>query len=146
MGQIQPQASHKKIMPELLVFQNNRLLLVKGVEGERIFWWPPGAYWMCEKICDLQVEEPKQWIQRVLHNQVGVELKHASLRSINIVAANHAPVFVYQVDVEGEPKPNTDRGFVETAFFESNHLPNVLGRDDKHGSWLHELLEEYWTN
>jgi hypothetical protein len=146
MGQIQAKASHKKIMPELLVFNNHRLLLVKGVEGERVFWWPPGAYWICEKMCDLKLEEPKQWIQRVLHDQVGVALKRASLKSINIVAANHAPVFVYQVDVEGEPKPNTCRGFLETAFFDLNHLPKVLGRDDNHGSWLHDLLKEYWRD
>jgi hypothetical protein len=145
MGQIHTQASHTKIMPELLVFQDNRVLLVKGVEGERVFWWPPGAYWVCEKTCDLQVEDPKLWIKRVLNDQVGLDLLNASLRSINIVAPNHEPVFVYQVDVEGDPKPNQSRGFQETAFFESQHLPQVLGRDDKHGSWLHKLLHDYWT-
>lgn len=145
MGQIQKLASHKKIMPELLVFQDNRLLLVKGVEGERIFWWPPGAYWISEKICDLQLEDPYHWIQRVLLDQIGVKLREASLRSINIVAADHAPVFVYQVNIEGDPKPNISRGFLETAFFDSIHLPKILGRDEKHGSWLHDLLDEYWT-
>jgi hypothetical protein len=145
MGQTQARASHKKVMPELLVFHDKRLLLVKGIEGDRVFWWPPGAYWISEKICDLQFEEPREWITRVLESQIGVGLAHASLRSINIISANHAPVFVYQVDIEGEPKPNTTRGFLETAFFEPQHLPKVLGRDDKHGSWLHDLLVEYWT-
>ncbi|MEH1970380.1 hypothetical protein [Nostoc sp.] len=133
-------------MPELLVFQDNRLLLVKGIEGERVFWWPPGAYWISEKICDLQVEEPKQWIERVLRSQVGVELAQVSLKSVNFVAVNHAPVFVYQVNVQGEPKHNTERGFLATDFFEQNNLPQNLGRDEKHGLWLHELLEEYWTD
>ena len=145
MGNVKKQECHKKIMPELLVFKNKKLLLVKGIESERVFWWPPGAYWISEKVCDLQFEEPDQWIRRVLNSQIGVELKQAFLRSINIISANHAPVFVYQVDIKGDPMPNTCRGFVEIAFFESHNLPAVLGRDDKHGSWLHGLLEEFWA-
>jgi hypothetical protein len=146
MGQINSLASHKRIMPELLVFRDNQLLLVKGVEGDRVFWWPPGAYWMCEKMCDLQAEEPKHWIQRVLHDQIGVKLIQETLKSINFIAANHAPVFVYLVDVEGDPKPNSCRGFLEVAFCDSLHLPKVLGRDNNHGLWLHGLLDEYWSN
>lgn len=146
MGQTQSQAVHKKIMPELLVFQENKLLLVKGIEGERVFWWPPGAYWICEKICDLEIEEPKLWIQRVLQSQIGVDVEQAALRSVNFIAPNHAPVFVYQVQVVGKPQPNKERGFIDADFFESNNLPTVLGRDHQHGSWLHELLNDYWKN
>lgn len=145
MGTTHVQASHKNIMPELLVFQDNLLLLVKGIEKGRVFWWSPGAYWLCEKICNLQVEKPEEWIKRVLRSQIDVELINAFLRGINLVHSNHPPVFIYHVNVEGEPKANLEKGFLEIGFFEQDKLPQVLGRDDEHGSWLRKLLEEHQT-
>jgi len=140
MGNIHMQTSFKVIMPEILVFRNDEVLLVKGKENDRIFWWTPGAYWIREKSCDLQIEEPKQWIKRVLRSQIHVKLMNAFLRSVSFVAPNHAPVFVYQVDIEGKPKPNLKRDFLEIDFFKTDNLPEQLGRDEAHGTWLRGLL------
>lgn len=144
MGSIRTSSSYNTVMPELLVFKENTLLLVKGIEEKKQFWWPPGAYWISEKICNLENEEPEQWIKRTLQSQIKVGLVSSVLKKVDFISKDHSPVFIYFVNINGEPIPNSDQGFLEVGFFHKNSLPLALGRDNAHGLWLQKLVEEFW--
>jgi hypothetical protein len=143
MGHISASHNSGLVMPELLIRNGNRFLLVRGTERGREYWWPPGAYWLTEKACNLAVEQPTEWVERVLADQVNLVVHKMTLLHIAFVAPSHPPVMVFQLEVNGEPAPNNARGFDAAKYFSIDELPTVLGRDEEHGTWLRTMLKTH---
>lgn len=141
MGSVNAVPTSKVVMPEILMFAGSDILLVHGVENGREFWWPPGSYWVAEKACDLSVEQPQDWVRRVLGGQVRLELSDIRLRSVEFVAPVHPPVLVYEVRASGTPEPSVEYEFDAARYFPVSALPDNLGRDAVHGKWLRGLLD-----
>lgn len=140
MGAVTATVSHSAVMPEVLVMRDDRYLLLRGQEKGLTFWWSPGAYWIEAGTCDLTTTDPHEWIRTTLRDQIEVDVTGAALRGVSLVDADHAPVLTYVVTIDGEPRPNARLGFDEVGFFAVGELPDRLGRDERHGQWLRDLL------
>lgn len=143
VGEVNATVSYSAIMPEVLVRRGNKFLLVKGREGEKTFWWPPGAYWMNAGTCDLRETDPGAWIKTTLMDQIKTDVKEVSLRGVSLIDINHAPVLIYSATIDGEPKPNPSLGFDEAGFFAFSEFPDNIGRDKVHGRWLRNLVGNF---
>ncbi len=143
MGNVGATATHLEVMPEVLVWGEDGLLLVRGQEKGRTFWWPPGAYWIDAGTCSLESEQPGDWIERVVADQVGVTVERSSLRGVSIIHPAHSPVLLYEVTVSGDPTPNRELGFDAAGYFPLDQLPSELGRDDEHGAWLKDVAASW---
>jgi hypothetical protein len=140
MGNVSTTSACDVVMPEILTFSADKVLLVHGKENGREFWWPPGAYWIVEKSCDLSREQPQDWVTRVLSDQLRVSTTDVRLRSVEFIQPSHPPVLIYEVRVEGEFQPSSQHGFDDAKYFPVASLPVNLGRDTVHGEWLKNLL------
>lgn len=133
------------VLPEILTFSADGVLLVHGAENGREFWWPPGSYWVAEKACSLAAEQPEDWINRVLRAQVGVPPTDIRLRSVEFIDRTHPPVLVYEARIAGVPEPSAAYAFDAARFFPVTKLPDNLGRDQLHGTWLKGLLQRTYA-
>ena len=141
MGSVHSTGSATHVLPEILTFADNgKVLLVHGAENGREFWWPPGAYWLAEKACDLTEEQPDEWIRRVLKAQVNLEPTNVRLRSVEFIDRNHPPVMIYEADTANRQIPSLNYSFDGAKYFAIELLPPNLGRDFRHGEWLKSLL------
>ncbi len=140
MGAIDASVTSATVMPEILSFSGAEVLLVHGKENGKEFWWPPGAYWIAEKSCDLTTEQPERWVHRVLMSQLQAGSADIKLRSVEFVHRAHPPVLVYEVQIDGELQPSMQYGFDAVKYFAIADLPANLGRDEAHGEWLKTLL------
>ena len=142
MGAVNITHSFDSIMPELIVLDDNKFLLVRGEENGSEFWWPPGAYWINHAPCNLNEYQPSQWISDTLAEQLDVHASSIELLRVEFIAPDHRPVLVYKVEVKGSPKANERLGFIEADYFERDELPTNLGRDQEHGDWLRSLMAD----
>jgi hypothetical protein len=143
MGNVAANIAHSAVMPEVLVEQDNRFLLVRGQENGRTFWWPPGAYWINAGTCDLHTTDPTVWIAETLKDQIDVDVTSVVLKGVSLIDDSHAPVLVYSATISGQPHPNNQLGFDEAEFFSVAEFPDSIGRDEVHGRWLHDLIGTY---
>lgn len=143
MGALSAEITHSAVMPEVIVEQDDRILLVRGQEAGRVFWWPPGAYWIEAGTCDLNTTDPVTWVGATLKTQLNVNVTKASLRGVSLIDARHSPVLIYSATVIGEIAPNKDLGFDRAEFFSVADFPQAIGRDEKHGAWLRGLIDNY---
>lgn len=143
MGAVSAEIAHSTVMPEVIVERDNRILLVRGQEADRVFWWPPGAYWIEAGTCDLNITDPVAWVGTTLKNQLNVDVTGASLKGVSLIDAKHSPILIYSATLSGEITPNKDFGFDRAEFFQLADFPQTIGRDEKHGAWLRSLIESY---
>jgi hypothetical protein len=141
MGTVSSTTVSAVVLPEILTFSGDEILLVHGIENGCEFWWPPGSYWLAEKACSLTAEQPEAWIDRVLRAQVRVSPTAIRLRSVEFIDRTHPPVLVYEARLEGAPEPSAVYAFDAARFFPVADLPGNLGRDSAHGQWLRGLLQ-----
>lgn len=142
MGNTSAKACGNIVLPEILTTRGGKVLLIHGSENGKNFWWPPGAYWLREKACNLSEEQPESWIRRVIQSQIGVEVLHSQLQSVEVLGPGHPPVLVYTVKLDERHSPAPMSGFDRAEYFDISDLPSELGRDDKHGSWLTGMLQK----
>lgn len=128
------------VLPEILTFSGDEVLLVHGSEGEQQFWWPPGAYWLAEKACNLTSEQPDAWVARVLRSQINATPSEVRLCSVEFIDRSHPPVLIYEAQLTSQPRPSSAHGFDQARYFPITALPEQLGRDRQHGDWLRTLL------
>ena len=140
MGAVAAMPTSPVVLPEILTYSDQSVLLVHGVENGKEFWWPPGAYWLAQKACHLAEEQPDDWVRRVLREQVRASLSRTRLRSVEFIDRSHPPVLVYEAQLSDRPLPSPDYNFDEARYFPLDALPENLGRDARHGQWLRSLL------
>ena len=143
MGSVSANIVHSAVMPEVLVEQDDRFLLVRGHENGETFWWPPGAYWVNAGTCDLHTTDPAVWVGTTLKDQIDTDVTSVALKAVSLIDVDHAPVLIYSATISGEPRPNDRLGFDQAAFFSVSDFPDSIGRDEVHGRWLRDLVASY---
>jgi hypothetical protein len=143
VGEVNAKIAHSAVMPEVIVRRDDEYLLVRGYEKGDSFWWSPGAYWVNAGTCNLRETDPATWIAETLMEQIKVDVEDVSLKGVSLVDADHAPVLIYSAKIVGDPHPNPALGFDKVSFFAASEFPEKIGRDEAHGRWLRQLVDDY---